>query len=74
MPWRLSLLSQFDKAIETGRLSQSFEEWSEDYLEQVAVSWVLACVFVRFLEDNHLIDECWIADSQIFKPKRVDRC
>jgi hypothetical protein len=30
-------------------------------LEQVAVSWVLACVFVRFLEDNHLIDECWIA-------------
>lgn len=55
------LREHYDKAIEAGRLSQSFEEWSEDYLEQVAVSWVLACVFVRFLEDNHLIDECWIA-------------
>ncbi len=55
------LREHYKKAIEAGRLSQSFEEWSEDYLEQVAVSWVLACVFVRFLEDNHLIDECWIA-------------
>ncbi|QEL17818.1 BREX-2 system adenine-specific DNA-methyltransferase PglX [Limnoglobus roseus] len=55
------LREHFDKAVESGRLSQSFEEWSEDYLEQVAVSWVLSCVFVRFLEDNHLIDECWIA-------------
>ena len=27
----------------------------------MAVAWVLACVFVRFLEDNHLIDECWLA-------------
>ncbi|MBN9519353.1 BREX-2 system adenine-specific DNA-methyltransferase PglX [bacterium] len=57
------LREHYDKAIETGRLSQSFEEWSEDYLEQVAVSWVLSCVFVRFLEDNHLIDECWIASE-----------
>ena len=22
---------------------------------------MLACVFVRFMEDNHLIDECWLA-------------
>ena len=58
------LRENYDKAIEFGRLSQSFEEWSEDYLEQVAVSWVLACVFVRFLEDNLLIDECWIAGEK----------
>jgi hypothetical protein len=25
------------------------------------VAWVLGCVFVRFMEDNHLIDECWLA-------------
>ena len=25
------------------------------------MAWVLACVFVRFMEDNHLIDECWLA-------------
>jgi hypothetical protein len=25
---------------------------------------VLACVFVRFMEDNHLIDECWLAGEK----------
>lgn len=55
------LRDEYAKAVATERLSQSYEEWADDVLEQVAVSWVLACVFVRFLEDNHLIDECWIA-------------
>lgn len=55
------LRDSFAKMRESGGLSQSYEEWSGDNLEQVAVSWVLACVFVRFLEDNRLIDECWIA-------------
>ena len=44
-----------------GRTADPFEVWREDYLDQVAVAWVLACVFVRFMEDNHLIDECWLA-------------
>jgi hypothetical protein len=44
-----------------GRTAQAFEVWRDDYLDQVAVAWVLACVFVRFLEDNRLIDECWLA-------------
>lgn len=44
-----------------GRTAQAYEVWREDYLDQVAVAWVLACVFVRFLEDNRLIDECWLA-------------
>ena len=44
-----------------GRTAQAFEVWRDDYLDQVAVAWVLACVFVRFMEDNQLIDECWLA-------------
>ena len=44
-----------------GRTSDAFEVWREDYLDQVAVAWVLGCVFVRFMEDNQLIDECWLA-------------
>lgn len=43
-----------------GRTAQVFEVWRDDYLDQVAVAWVLACVFVRFMEDNHLLDECWL--------------
>ncbi|WP_182870884.1 BREX-2 system adenine-specific DNA-methyltransferase PglX [Stieleria mannarensis] len=44
-----------------GRTADAFEVWREDYLDQVAVAWVLGCVFVRFMEDNRLIDECWLA-------------
>lgn len=44
-----------------GRTADPFEVWLDDYLDQVAVAWVLGCVFVRFMEDNHLIDECWLA-------------
>lgn len=44
-----------------GRTAQAFEVWREDYLDQVAVAWVLSCVFVRFMEDNQLIDDCWLA-------------
>ncbi len=55
------LREAFQQIEKGGRTAQAFEVWREDYLDQVAVAWVLACVFVRFMEDNHLIDECWLA-------------
>src|SRR5208337_1069779 len=55
------LQEAFHQIEKGGRTAQTYEVWREDYLDQVAVAWVLACVFVRFMEDNHLIDECWLA-------------
>ena len=55
------LREAFSQIVKGGRTAQVFEVWREDYLDQVAVAWVLACVFVRSMEDNHLIDECWLA-------------
>ena len=55
------LREAFTQIEKGGRTAQAFEVWREDYLDQVAVAWVLGCVFVRFMEDNHLIDECWLA-------------
>lgn len=55
------LRSAFEQIEKGGRTAQAFEVWRDDYLDQVAVAWVLACVFVRFMEDNALIDECWLA-------------
>ena len=46
---------------ESDRTADSFTDWSERYTEQVAVHWVLTSVFVRYLEDNGLIDEVWLA-------------
>ena len=55
------LREAFQQIEKGGRTAQAFEVWREDYLDQVAVAWVLACVFVRFMEDNYLIEECWLA-------------
>jgi hypothetical protein len=58
------LRAAFHQIERWGRTAQAFEVWRDDYLDQVAVAWVLACVFVRFMEDNHLIDECWLAGER----------
>ena len=50
------LRDEWSEAREVKRTAMSFEEWREDRLTQIAVGWVLSCVFVRFCEDNALID------------------
>ena len=53
---RVSVRGMFSQAMAAGRTDKAYEEWLEDLLAQVAVDWVLASVFVRFCEDNGLID------------------
>jgi len=48
--------SEYRTAKDAGRTGQTLEEWRADAITQQAVAWVLSCVFVRFLEDNRLID------------------
>ncbi|MEN3284735.1 MAG: hypothetical protein V7607_5875 [Solirubrobacteraceae bacterium] len=48
---------EHDRAAIAERTAMSYEEWLGDEVTQAAVAWVLACVFVRFLEDNALVDE-----------------
>jgi len=57
------LREEFAKAKERDRTAQPYEPWREDLLTQIAVAWVLACVFVRFLEDNELVGEPRLAGS-----------
>src|SRR5271157_2148788 len=55
------LRQEFAEATEAHRTAQTFEEWRSDDITQTAAAWVLSCVFVRFLEDNALIDPPRIA-------------
>lgn len=55
-PLRQRLEAEHQAATKVGRTGGTFAEWLEERLEQVAASWVLACVFVRFLEDNDLVE------------------
>ena len=51
----LALRDEFAAAQAAERTAQSFTEWRADQITQVAVAWLLSCVFVRFLEDNQLV-------------------
>jgi hypothetical protein len=51
-----TLRQEYDQAKKADRTAQSFEQWRSDFATQMAVAWVLNTVFVRFLEDNELID------------------
>lgn len=64
---------EFETAKKAGRTGQGWEAFREDYLTQVAVAWVLSTVFVRFVEDNQLCDEPWLAGSGLRLKQARDR-
>lgn len=51
------LENEYNAAVEAERTAEHFVSWREAQITQAAVSWVLTCVFVRFLEDNGLLTE-----------------
>jgi hypothetical protein len=56
-----ALRVEHSRAVELGRTATSFTEWRDTQVTQSAVAWVLATVFVRFCEDNGLVDEAWLS-------------
>lgn len=59
--YRLALNREYDAAHEARRLAATYTVGRDERITQVAVAWVLATVFVRFCEDNELIESPWIA-------------
>jgi hypothetical protein len=57
---RSSLRGEYDGAARAKRVGATFETWLDGVLDQAAVAWVLGCVFVRFCEDNELVEKLWI--------------
>ncbi|MFZ1103288.1 MAG: BREX-2 system adenine-specific DNA-methyltransferase PglX [Hyphomicrobiaceae bacterium] len=53
--------AEWKKAHDAGRTAHSEETFRADVITQAAVHWVLACVFLRFIEDNGLVDRPWLA-------------
>ncbi len=51
-----SLRAEYEAARDANRVGDAFEIWRGEQATQAAVHWVLGTVFVRFLEDNGLID------------------
>ncbi len=55
------LRQRYEAARAAKRTGLSFELWRAGEVTQAAVAWLLACVFVRFIEDNQLIEQPWIS-------------
>ena len=56
-----ALDAEYRGAREAGRTGETFSQWRASALTQAGVAWLLGCVFVRFVEDNELIDAPLIA-------------
>ena len=50
------LKADYEAARRVGRTQSAFDTWVEEPLTQAGVAWILGTVFVRFLEDNALIE------------------
>jgi hypothetical protein len=50
------LHTEWERARSADRTTSSYDAWCDDWVTQVAVAWVLATVFIRFCEDNDLIE------------------
>lgn len=55
------LADEYARAQAARRTAATFEAWREGEITQMAVAWILSCVFARFLEDNLLVDAARIA-------------
>ncbi|QUW78571.1 BREX-2 system adenine-specific DNA-methyltransferase PglX [Streptomyces mirabilis] len=54
------LRGEYEQARKLGRTAATWNAWLGERITQVAVAWVLGTVFVRFSEDNRLIEEPYI--------------
>ncbi|WP_370666142.1 BREX-2 system adenine-specific DNA-methyltransferase PglX [Streptomyces sp. IBSBF 2507] len=52
-----ALKAEYQRALLSDRTSVPYGSWLEERVVQIAAAWVLACVFVRFCEDNGLVPD-----------------
>lgn len=59
-------------ALRGSRTSKDYASWRDEHVTQVAVSWMLTTVFVRFLEDNELVAPRWFAGHGTHRSEATD--
>jgi len=60
---RAQLQAEWQVARDAERTAETFESWVEQVVTQAGVHWLLSCVFLRFIEDNGLVDRPWISGT-----------
>ena len=60
---KASLHAEWQAAIDANRTAETVESWSDQIITQAGVHWLLSCVFLRFIEDNALVERPWIGGT-----------
>jgi hypothetical protein len=58
---RDAVQAEWREAFDLGRTRDTFEAFLDGAFDQAVVHWVLGCVFLRFLEDNLLVDRPFLS-------------
>jgi hypothetical protein len=58
---RTSLEREWQGACTAGRTARALEDWLDEEITQAAVHWILGVVFLRFIEDNRLVERPWLS-------------
>lgn len=60
---KTSLQAEWQAARDADRTAETFETWVDQVITQAGVHWLLSCVFLRFIEDNKLVDRPWLSGT-----------
>ncbi len=60
---KAGLQAEWQAARDAERTAETFESWAEQVITQAGVHWLLSCVFLRFIEDNELIERPWLGGT-----------
>jgi len=58
-----ALRAEWQAARDADRCAEPFETWADQVITQAGVHWLLSCVFLRFIEDNQLVDRPWLSGT-----------
>ncbi|MDP1649153.1 MAG: BREX-2 system adenine-specific DNA-methyltransferase PglX [Rubrivivax sp.] len=58
-----SLRAEWQAARDADRCAETYLTWAEQVITQAGVHWLLSCVFLRFIEDNQLVDRPWLGGT-----------
>ena len=58
-----SLRAEWQSARDAERCAETFETWVDQVITQAGVHWLLSGVFLRFIEDNQLVERPWLSGT-----------
>lgn len=60
---KAGLQAEWQAARDADRTAETFDSWVDQVITQAGVHWLLSCVFLRFIEDNELVERPWLSGT-----------